>query len=137
MKFSYEIHKEDFVNAGQASSNVKKILKELGINSVIIKNTVIAMYEAEMNAVIHADGGIAEVNIEEGRIEIEVIDHGPGIEDIDLAMTEGYSTAPDSIRQLGFGAGMGLPNMRRNTDKFEIFSEVGKGTKIKLTTYLS
>lgn len=137
MIFNYEIRKEDFVNAGQASSNVKKLLKELGINSNIIKRTVIAMYEAEINAVIHGNGGEALVNIDDGKINIDIIDHGPGIADIDLAMTEGYSTAPDSVRELGFGAGMGLPNIKKNVDDLQILSEVGKGTTIKLSVNLS
>lgn len=137
MIFNYEICKEDFVNAGQASSNVKKILKELGINSNIIRRTVVAMYEAEINAVIHSNGGRALIDIDEEKVVISIIDNGPGIPDIDLAMTEGYSTAPDSIRKLGFGAGMGLPNIKRNADDLKILSEVGKGTTIKITVFLS
>lgn len=132
MIFDYDIPKEDFASAGQASSNVKKILKELGINSNIIKRTVIAMYEAEINAVIHGHGGKAVIDIDENQIKIDIIDHGPGIADIDLAMTEGYSTASDSIRELGFGAGMGLPNIKKNVDDLKVISEVGKGTTVKL-----
>ena len=132
MKFIYEIAKEDFVSAGQASSNVKKILKELGINSNIIKRTVIAMYEAEINAVIHGHGGQALIDIDEEQIKIDIIDNGPGIADVSFAMTEGYSTASDSIRELGFGAGMGLPNIKKNVDDLKIISEVGKGTIVKL-----
>ncbi len=123
--------------AGEASSNVKKILNQLGIPPRIVKRTAVAMYEAELNAVIHAYGGRAEVEITKDFIVVEVIDDGPGIPDIELAMTEGYSTAPDEIREMGFGAGMGLPNIKRNADEFSIESEVGKGTRVRIVVYFN
>ncbi len=128
--FRYDVDGDDFTSAGQASVQVKKNLRQLGIDSEIIRRVSIAMYEGEINMVIHARGGVAEVRVAEDHIEIILEDQGPGIEDIDKAMQEGYSTAPDEIRSLGFGAGMGLPNMKRHTDSIEIFSTVGVGTKI-------
>ena len=130
--FRFEVDGEDFTSAGQASVQIKKNLRQLGMNPEIIRKVSIAMYEGEINMVIHAGGGIATVTIEDGYIEIELADHGPGIEDIEKAMMEGYSTAPDNVRSLGFGAGMGLPNMKRYTDNMEIESEVGVGTTIKM-----
>ncbi|WP_458379747.1 ATP-binding protein [Thermoclostridium stercorarium] len=109
----YDIPANDFSRAGEASSNVRKLLTQLGVNPTIIKRTSIAMYEAELNAVIHGNGGKARVEIFEDRIEILVYDEGPGIADIELAMQEGYSTAPDYIREMGFGAGMGLSNIKK------------------------
>ncbi len=128
--FRFDVDGEDFTSAGQASVQVKKNLRQLGIDPEIIRRVSIAMYEGEINMVIHARGGVAEVRVDEDHIEIILEDHGPGIKDIDKAMQEGYSTAPDEIRSLGFGAGMGLPNMKRHTDSLEIFSTVGVGTKI-------
>ena len=128
--FRYEVDGDDFTSAGQASVQVKKNLRQLGIDPETIRRVSIAMYEGEINMVIHAGGGIAEVTVYDGYIEIVLDDHGPGIADIDKAMQEGYSTAPDRIRSLGFGAGMGLPNMKKNTDNIEISSTVGVGTKI-------
>lgn len=126
----YDIPANDFSRAGEASSNVRKLLTQLGVNPTIIKRTSIAMYEAELNAVIHGNGGKARVEIFEDRIEILVYDEGPGIADIELAMQEGYSTAPDYIREMGFGAGMGLSNIKKNSDKFVIESELNKGTRV-------
>ncbi len=128
--FKFNVDGEDFTSAGQASVQVKKNLRALGIDSETIRRVSIAMYEGEINMVIHAGGGIAEVKVTEDYIEIVLDDKGPGIKDISLAMQEGFSTAPDQIRSLGFGAGMGLPNMKRYTDFMEITSEVGVGTKI-------
>ena len=128
--FRFEVDGDDFTSAGQASVQVKKNLRQIGIDPETIRRVSIAMYEGEINMVIHAGGGVAEVSVCDGYIEIVLDDHGPGIADIDKAMQEGYSTAPDRIRSLGFGAGMGLPNMKKNTDKIEIFSTVGVGTKI-------
>ena len=130
--FRFEVDGEDFTSAGQASVQIKKNLRQLGMNPEIIRKVSIAMYEGEINMVIHAGGGIATVTIEDGYIEIKLADQGPGIEDIEKAMMEGYSTAPDNVRSLGFGAGMGLPNMKRYTDNMEIESEVGVGTTIKM-----
>ena len=114
--FRYDVSGDDFTSAGQASVQVKKNLRQLGLDADTIKRVSIAMYEGEINMVIHAGGGIAEVSVSENCIEIILDDKGPGIADIDKAMQAGYSTAPDSIRSLGFGAGMGLPNMKKNSD---------------------
>ncbi|MBQ2875440.1 MAG: ATP-binding protein [Clostridia bacterium] len=128
--FRFTVDGEDFTSAGQASVQVKKNLRQLGLSAEVIKRVSVAMYEGEINMVIHAGGGIAEVRVCESYVEIILDDKGPGIKDIDLAMQEGYSTATDTIRSLGFGAGMGLPNMRKYTDYMTIESEVGVGTKI-------
>lgn len=128
--FRYDVDGNDFTSAGQASVMVKKNLRQLGISPEIIRRVSIAMYEGEINMVIHAGGGVAEVCVNEDSIEIILEDHGPGIKDIDQAMQEGFSTAPDEIRSLGFGAGMGLPNMKRHTDSIHIDSTVGVGTRI-------
>ena len=133
VRFHYLVDGEDFSSAGQASVQVKKNLRRLGIPPEVIRKISIAMYEGEINMVIHADGGVADVNVYCDRIEIILADRGPGISDIDLAMQEGYSTAPETIRSLGFGAGMGLPNMKRYTDDMRITSEVGKGTTVYMT----
>lgn len=133
--FRYDVDGDDFTSAGQASVMVKKNLRQLGISPEIIRRVSIAMYEGEINMVIHAGGGVAEVRVSEDCIEIVLDDHGPGIKDIEQAMQEGFSTAPDEIRSLGFGAGMGLPNMKRHTDSIEINSEVGVGTKIVMKVY--
>lgn len=135
--FHYDVDGEDFTSAGQASVQVKKNLRRLGIPPEIIRQVSIAMYEGEINMVIHAGGGEADVIVSEDKIEIVLSDHGPGIADISLAMQEGYSTAPDSVRSLGFGAGMGLPNMKRYTDEMTIDSIVGEGTTIKMTVKLA
>ncbi len=128
--FRYDVDGNDFTSAGHASVMVKKNLRQLGISPEIIRRVSIAMYEGEINMVIHAGGGVAEVRVDEDSIEIILEDHGPGIKDIDQAMQEGFSTAPDEIRSLGFGAGMGLPNMKRHTDSIHIDSTVGVGTRI-------
>ena len=128
--FRFEVNGEDFTSAGQASVRIKKILRELGIPSETIRRVSIAMYEGEINMVIHAGGGVAEVKVYHDYIELILADHGPGIPDIAQAMQEGFSTAPDQIRSLGFGAGMGLPNMKRHTDFMDIKSESGVGTTI-------
>lgn len=132
LKFHYDVDGEDFTSAGRASVQVKKTLSQIGLDTEIIRRVSIAMYEGEINMVIHAGGGAADIDIFEDRIVIVLKDHGPGIANIELAMQEGYSTAPESIRSLGFGAGMGLPNMKRYTDKMEIDSKVGVGTTITM-----
>ena len=132
LRFRYDVDGDNFTSAGEASVQIKKKLRQLGIDAETIRRVSIAMYEGEINMVIHAGGGVAEVIVGQDQIEIVLTDHGPGIADIDLAMQEGYSTAPDNIRQLGFGAGMGLPNMRRYTDSMQIDSEVGVGTKVTM-----
>ena len=130
--FHFDVDGENFTSAGQASVQVKKNLRQLGLSPEIIRRVSIAMYEGEINMVIHAGGGTADVDVFEDRIVIVLSDHGPGIPDIDLAMQEGYSTATDNVRSLGFGAGMGLPNMKRYTDEMRIDSTVGKGTVITM-----
>ena len=137
VRFHFTVDGDDFTSAGQASVQVKKNLRTLGIAPEIIRKVSIAMYEGEINMVIHAGGGEADVLIFEDRIEIYLCDNGPGIANIDLAMQEGFSTAPDNIRSLGFGAGMGLPNMKRYSDSITIDSVLGKGTKILMTVNLS
>lgn len=132
LTFHFDVDGENFTSAGQASVQVKKNLRQLGLTPEIIRRVSIAMYEGEINMVIHAGGGMADVTVNEETIEIVLTDHGPGIKDIDQAMQEGFSTAPDSIRQLGFGAGMGLPNMKRYTDDMVIKSTVGVGTTITM-----
>ena len=128
--FRFDVEGNDFTSAGQASVQVKKNLRQLGVDAEIIRRVSIAMYEGEINMVIHAGGGVAEVSVCEEFVEIILEDKGPGIKDIDQAMQAGYSTAPDNIRSLGFGAGMGLPNMKKNSDTMEIFSTPGVGTRI-------
>ena len=132
LRFKYNVSGEDFTSAGQASVQVKKNLRQIGLAPEIIRRVSIAMYEGEINMVIHAGGGIAEVLVYEDKVEIILDDHGPGIANVDLAMKEGFSTAPDNIRSLGFGAGMGLPNMKRYTDNMSIETELGKGTRISM-----
>ena len=131
--FHYDVDGENFTSAGNASVQVKRKLRQLGFPPEIIKRVSIAMYEGEINMVIHASGGTADVTISPEEVKIVLTDHGPGIADVSLAMREGYSTAPDNIRSLGFGAGMGLPNMKRYTDTMEIDTEVGRGTTITMT----
>lgn len=133
IKMKYEVPGDDFTRAGEASSMVKRKLKQLGYNPDAIRRVAIAMYEGEINMVIHAGGGVAEVEVYPDRVEIALIDQGPGIADVEMAMQEGYSTAPDNVRSLGFGAGMGLPNIKKYTDAMRIVTEVGKGTSMYLT----
>ena len=132
VRFHYEVDGENFTLAGQASVQVKKNLREIGIPAEIIRRVSIAMYEGEINMVIHAGGGKAEVAVYENKIEIILDDEGPGIANVELAMKEGFSTAPDNIRSLGFGAGMGLPNMKRYTDYMNIDSVPGEYTNITM-----
>ena len=134
--FRFDVLGNDFTSAGQASVQVKKNLRQLGFDSEIIRRVSIAMYEGEINMVIHAGGGVAEVIVSEEYIEIILEDNGPGIKDIEQAMQAGYSTASDTIRSLGFGAGMGLPNMNKNTDTMEITSTIGVGTRIVMRVLL-
>ena len=130
LKFHFDIDGSDFSSAGAASVVVKKKLRQLSYDPEVIRKVSIAMYEGEINMVIHAGGGEAEVSVTEGYVEIVLQDFGPGIADIEKAMQAGYSTAPDNIRSLGFGAGMGLPNMKKNSDSMEITSTQGVGTRI-------
>ena len=130
--FRYDVDGGNFTSAGQASVQVKKNLRQLGIDPETIRRVSIAMYEGEINMVIHAGGGEAEVIVSDSSITIILKDTGPGIANIEQAMQEGFSPAPDNIRSLGFGAGMGLPNMKRYTDRMEIDSAVGVGTTITM-----
>ena len=133
VNFHFEIDGDNFTSAGEASVTIKKLLRQMEIAPDTIRRVSVARYEGEINMVIHANGGTADVNVYCDKIEIILKDNGPGIPDIALAMQEGYSTAPDTIRSLGFGAGMGLPNMKRYTDDMRIESEVGKGTTVYMT----
>lgn len=135
--FHFEIDGDDFATAGHASVQIKKNLRQLGLSPEIIRRVSIAMYEGEINMVIHARGGTADVNMYEDCIEIILADKGPGIKDINQAMQEGFSTASDTTRSLGFGAGMGLPNMKRYTDEMQIDSTVGVGTTVTMKIYIA
>jgi anti-sigma regulatory factor (Ser/Thr protein kinase) len=132
MTLLYQVPADDFTRAGEASSNVKSVLKQMGVSPEIIRKVAIAMYEGEINMVIHANGGNIEVTISPEEILMVLKDQGPGIEDIELAMQPGYSTAPDNIRNLGFGAGMGLSNMKKYSDEMVIESTVGVGTTVTM-----
>jgi len=136
LRLHYEIDGDDFVVAGEASSNVKKILKKAGFSPEVIRKVAVAMYEGEINMVIHAHGGTADVEVSDEKIVMVLKDSGPGIPDVELAMKEGWSTAPESVRALGFGAGMGLPNMKKYTDEMTIDTEVGKGTTVRMVVYV-
>ena len=136
LNFHFNVDGNDFTSAGQASIQIKKNLRRLGLDPETIRRVSIAMYEGEINIVIHAGGGEADVNVCENYIEIILKDNGPGIKNIEQAMLEGFSTAPDQIRSLGFGAGMGLPNMKRYTDDMKIESEVGVGTTVTMQVNL-
>lgn len=133
IKLHYDVDGVDFTTAGEASGDVKRVLKKIGLPGDVVRRVAIAMYEGEINMVIHADGGTADVEIGNGVVSIVLADSGPGIADISLAMQEGWSTAPDEVRSLGFGAGMGLPNMKKYTDTFEIESQVGVGTTVRMS----
>ena len=132
----YSVPGDDFTRAGEASSAVKKALKKLGVAPDVIRKGAIAMYEGEINMVIHADGGEITVEITPEYVNMVLADTGPGIADINLAMKEGYSTAPDNVRSLGFGAGMGLPNMKKYTDEMKVESQVGVGTTVTMRVYV-
>jgi len=137
LTFHYEVSGDDFTRAGEASSAVKNRLKLLGVDSDAIRKVAIAMYEGEINMVIHADGGEISVQIDDDAVTMILTDKGPGIPDISKAMEEGFSTAPDEIRSLGFGAGMGLPNMKRYSDEFDLQSQLGEGTTVTMKVFLS
>jgi anti-sigma regulatory factor (Ser/Thr protein kinase) len=135
--FHFDVDGDNFTSAGQASTQVKKNLRQLGLSPTIIRRVSIAMYEGEINMVIHANGGTADVVVTQEYIEIVLADSGPGIKNVEQAMQEGFSTATDSIRSLGFGAGMGLPNMKRYTDSLKIDTVVGEGTTITMRVNLA
>ncbi len=136
MKLHYQVDGEDFLRAGEASASLKRTLKQLGMDAAIIRKIAIAMYEAEMNMVIHADGGDIEAEVCADYVAVSLKDVGPGIPDIDKAMQAGYSTASHQIRELGFGAGMGLPNMKKYSDDLHIESKVGVGTTVTIKVFL-
>ncbi|MEG0014305.1 MAG: ATP-binding protein [Cellulosilyticaceae bacterium] len=135
MKLHFDVDGDDFLLAGEASGQVKRVLKKLGVDSATIRKVAISMYEAEMNMVLHANGGTVDVAISSDTIDVVLQDEGPGIEDIDLAMKEGYSTASHEIRELGFGAGMGLPNMKRYSDELKVSTEIGVGTRVEILVH--
>ena len=132
MHLEYQAYEADFVNAGAASSAIKKTLKQLNVNPQIVKRVVVALYEAEVNAIAHAYGGMIYADIEPDKISLKVVDKGPGIPDIAWAMQEGNSTASPEVRNMGFGAGMGLPNIQKNVDKLNVQSTVGVGTTVEM-----
>ncbi|HHW70792.1 MAG TPA: anti-sigma regulatory factor [Clostridiales bacterium] len=136
MEYTYNVEAGNYALAGEASSSIKALLKKLGISGDIVRRMAIAAYEAEMNIVIHSKGGCLILKISPEELILISEDRGPGIPDIDLAMKEGYSTAPDEAREMGFGAGMGLSNMKRCADEFNIKSTVGIGTKVQIKIYL-
>ena len=132
MHLEYQVFEADFVNAGAASSAIKKTLKQLNVNPQIVKRVVVALYEAEVNAIAHAYGGMIYADIEADKIIVKVVDKGPGIPDIEWAMQEGNSTASPEVRNMGFGAGMGLPNIQKNVDRLDVQSTVGVGTTVEM-----
>jgi anti-sigma regulatory factor (Ser/Thr protein kinase) len=136
MKFEYRIEGGDFVRAGHASSEIKKVLNQLNIYPAVVRRIAVAMYEGEVNVVAHAYRGTIRIKINPERILVTIQDEGPGIADIERAMQEGYSTASDKVREMGFGAGMGLSNMKKNSDQLVINSEINKGTVVEMTTYM-
>jgi len=133
MHLSYTVRSGDFANAGKVSSTVKTVLKQLNIDPVHIKRIIVALYEAEVNVVAHSFGGEVSCDVEADSVDILVTDTGPGIPDLELAMTEGWSTATTEIREMGFGAGMGLSNIKKNTDELRIDSAAGKPTRISMS----
>ncbi|WDU83883.1 ATP-binding protein [Caloramator sp. Dgby_cultured_2] len=135
LSVKYDVESGDFIRGGEASSSIKKLLQQLGIKADIIKRICVACYEAEMNIVIHSYGGYIEAKIFNNKVEIIAKDRGPGIENIDLAMKEGYSTAPEYAREMGFGGGMGLPNMKKSCDEFYIESKTGEYTEVRMGVY--
>ncbi|MBR2338885.1 MAG: ATP-binding protein [Clostridia bacterium] len=133
IQLHYVVPGDDFTRAGEASGAVKTTLKQLGFRPDVIRRVAIAMYEGEINMVIHAGGGEADVEILPDCVTILLTDHGPGIPDVEQAMQEGFSTAPENVRNLGFGAGMGLPNIKKYTDTLDIETEIGVGTRMRMT----
>lgn len=136
IKLKYIVSPDDFTRAGEASSDVKGKLKKMGIPPEIVRKVAIAMYEGEINMVIHANGGTVDVEITPSEITMVLADSGPGIKDIEQAMQEGFSTAPDNVRSLGFGAGMGLPNMKKYSDEMDIQTQIGVGTTVTMKVYI-
>ncbi|WP_101553071.1 MULTISPECIES: ATP-binding protein [Anaerotruncus] len=137
INLTYDVPGDDFTRAGEASSDVKGVLKKLGLSPQVVRKVAIAMYEGEINMVIHGGGGQITVEVTPDAVTMRLADHGPGIRDISLAMQEGWSTAPEEVRNLGFGAGMGLPNMKKYSDEMEVISEVGVGTTVNMKVYVA
>lgn len=137
MQFEYKIEGGDFSNAGFASSQVKRVLKQLNVDPKTIKRVVVCLYEAEVNIVAHAFKGTIYTDIDTERIIMRLVDEGPGIPDIPLAMQKGYTTASPEVREMGFGAGMGLPNIENNADELKINSIINKGTTVEIVVYLN
>lgn len=133
MHQEYPVASQDYTRAGEASADIKRRLKQLGVSSMVLRRVAVASYEVELNLVIHSCGGVLTLEVEPDRVRLVSRDVGPGIPDVELAMREGYSTANEEARSLGFGAGMGLPNMKRNADQFAIESAVGVGTTIEMS----
>ena len=133
---TYNVSDDDFTRAGEASSNVKSKLKMMNVPPDVIRKVAISMYEGEINMVIHANGGVITVEISTDCITMILADKGPGIKNIEQAMQAGFSTAPDNIRTLGFGAGMGLPNMKKYSDEMDIQTEIGVGTTVTMKVYI-
>jgi anti-sigma regulatory factor (Ser/Thr protein kinase) len=132
LKIHYDISGDDYTRAGEASAQLKQVLRKLGLSSSIIRRVAIAMYEGEINMVIHANGGSIDVEVDSACVSLLIKDTGPGIPEIELAMREGYSTASENVRSMGFGAGMGLPNMRKHSDYMKIDSTPGVGTTVHM-----
>lgn len=137
IRLHYDVDGDDFTRAGEASAAVKKTLRQLGVDPNVIRKVAIALYEGEINMVIHAHGGGIDVEISPEKVSMVLADTGPGIPDIEQAMQEGWSTAPDEVRSLGFGAGMGLSNMKKNTDEMSIDSIVGIGTTVTMEVHIA
>ena len=137
INLTFDVPGDDFTRAGEASSAVKKTLKKLGVHPDVVRRVAIAMYEGEINMVIHAGGGQIYVEIHPDRVDAKLVDQGPGIPDVGKAMQEGYSTAPDNVRNLGFGAGMGLPNIKKYADEMKIDTKIGEGTTMYLSVHVN
>ena len=137
IQLNFTVPGDDFTRAGEASSEVKGILKKLGLSPMVVRKVAIAMYEGEINMAIHGGGGEITVEISDQWVQMVLADQGPGIPNVELAMQEGWSTAPDSVRNLGFGAGMGLPNMKKYSDEMQIESQVGVGTTVRMKVLIA
>ena len=137
LRKTYQIHGRDFDKAGETATEIKQILKGVGVDSGVIHRTVVIAFEAEMNVVMYASEGLATFVLTDEEIRLEMADKGPGIENIEMALTEGFSTATDQMREMGFGFGMGLPNIRKNADDFKLESEVGAGTTVSAVVRLN
>ena len=133
----FPVEKDDFVSAGEVSAKIKRTLKKLGVDSSVLRRISVCSYEVELNLVIHSLGGTIDFSVDEDGVTLLIRDRGPGIPDLDLAMREGWSTAPESVRNMGFGAGMGLPNMKRYSDEMDIDTELGKGTTVTMKLKIS